>query len=247
MDAVEAQTVLNWLHSRLGLKISSFMEDLADGILLCKLVNAIEPRSCDFEADAELGTSADMDTLRVSAYLNACSRLGFSPDNLFWPTDLIERNEPDRVLRNLSTLMQLDYSRKPAGKRRKTLRERFGIRRRHRSKDTSDDELHVHSDIAPAGDCTQPSLPDGVASTTELTAITPAEIARTKYAPPASEQALKYSVLPALSIAHVCTQSERMALVTGRTEFLSRASLNRLWRLISDNFRHVRSYALNVN
>ena len=73
-SAMEAEA-RQWIEEMLGEKLGalSLQEELKDGIVLCRVVNAIEPGVCPKPSGAKMAFK-QMDN--ISNYLKACTDLG---------------------------------------------------------------------------------------------------------------------------------------------------------------------------
>lgn len=93
-----------WVEGVTGEKFkASFHDSLKSGVLLCRLVNKIKPGSVP-ENRISLSNMPFNQRENVTAYLDACRRLGVREADMFVTADLFEGNNLVAVVNNLYAL-----------------------------------------------------------------------------------------------------------------------------------------------
>jgi len=92
-----------WVEEMLGEKMGelSLQEELKDGVLLCRLANAISPGICVKPSTARMAFK-QMDN--IANYLRACTDLGVPSEDLFQTVALYEGQDMGVVVTNLHSL-----------------------------------------------------------------------------------------------------------------------------------------------
>ena len=100
--AIRTDHKANWPNSTPG----DLAHILRDGVLLCNLLNVIEPESIDTKDVNQKPQMAQFLCLRnIKAFLSAChSVFGLSESDLFQPSELFEMSNFRQVLCTLSVL-----------------------------------------------------------------------------------------------------------------------------------------------
>eukprot|EP00898_Chlorokybus_atmophyticus_P001892 jgi/Chlat1/2703/Chrsp180S02874 len=117
--------LIAWIEHIVGERLPvgpgrDIFECLKDGVLLCRLANVLAPGSVprivrrpdEILVDDNLGTSAMINQRRsvyqslenATSFLNACRILGVSNHQLFAPSDLHEKHNPQRIIQCLVAL-----------------------------------------------------------------------------------------------------------------------------------------------
>jgi len=96
---------MKWIEELVGEKLDNGLEaSLKDGIILCKLANAIKPGSVKNISTKKMPT---MQRENINAYLTACKDLGLQKHDLFVTNDLFEGKNIPVVVDNLYSLGSL--------------------------------------------------------------------------------------------------------------------------------------------
>jgi transgelin len=102
--------VRNWIERILNEKLGelSLQEELKDGVILCRVVNAIEPGICPKPSMARTAFK-QMDN--IANYLKACTALGVPSEDLFQTVSLYEAQDMGAVVINIHSLGRVAQSR----------------------------------------------------------------------------------------------------------------------------------------
>ncbi|MDP2434509.1 MAG: calponin homology domain-containing protein, partial [archaeon] len=101
-DQERTDAALTWIRRVSGVNVRK-MEQLADGVALCKTINVIRPGLIS----KKIHTGSRIKMMHrenVQLYLEACSRLGLAAHELFSVTDLTEAKYPMGVVDNIFSL-----------------------------------------------------------------------------------------------------------------------------------------------
>ena len=92
-----------WIEAVLGepLPEGSFADALKSGVVLCNLVNAVQPGACKAPTTKKM---AFMQMENIAAYLAACLKLGQRPQESFQTIDLFEAQNMMQVLLQIHSL-----------------------------------------------------------------------------------------------------------------------------------------------
>jgi len=95
-----------WIEGLTGDKFSSpsFSKSLKNGILLCKLANAISP---GIVPKIQTASAPFVQMENINAFLNAEKRLNVPTADLFMTVDLFEEKNIGQVIRSLATLRRI--------------------------------------------------------------------------------------------------------------------------------------------
>ncbi|PRP86810.1 hypothetical protein PROFUN_05027 [Planoprotostelium fungivorum] len=104
------KSLLQWVEQVAGDKaidINDFGESLKSGVLLCKLVNSIEPNSVK---KIDTRNIALVHVENINAYLKACWNIGLPNSELFITSDLFGKKGIPQVVQNVNGMAKLAMS-----------------------------------------------------------------------------------------------------------------------------------------
>eukprot|EP01121_Diplochlamys_sp_Union-15-3_P006988 TRINITY_DN1757_c0_g1_i1.p1 TRINITY_DN1757_c0_g1~~TRINITY_DN1757_c0_g1_i1.p1 ORF type:complete len:227 (-),score=46.08 TRINITY_DN1757_c0_g1_i1:82-693(-) len=103
-DVALESAIQKWIEAVLQIKFpSNFQASLKDGVILCKLANALRPNSVrKFDTGTNLKPFRMMEN--INAFLKACVALGLHQNDCFVTVDLYEGKNMNTVLDTLQLL-----------------------------------------------------------------------------------------------------------------------------------------------
>lgn len=106
-----AQDVKEWIETLLNESLGDRdpVERLKDGVLLCRLVNAIHPKSANFKVSKMPFVQME----NIAAFLRAAESLGVPHYELFETVDLYEMKDPVQVLITIRSLSRHAHQKNP--------------------------------------------------------------------------------------------------------------------------------------
>jgi len=97
-DQKRANEAQGWVESVLGVKLNNFFDDLRDGVVLCDLLNKIQPGTCK---KYKKSTVAFVCRTNIQIYLKGCEKIGVPQTDRFETRDLYDQQRLDAVVNNI--------------------------------------------------------------------------------------------------------------------------------------------------
>jgi len=103
-DAELEDTALDWIEQMTGVELDDIYRSLKSGVVLCKLMNVIQPGIIVKINTKELPL---LHRENIQQYLDACTKLGVPSHDLFSVNDLYQRKMLPAVVTNIYSLARL--------------------------------------------------------------------------------------------------------------------------------------------